>query len=410
MKIVRIPIEMINPAPYNPRVDLQPGDEQYEKLKRSIEEFGYVEPLVWNRRTGNLVGGHQRFKILVNEKGYKEVEVSEVDLDETREKALNIALNKISGDWETTKLAELLQELQASDEIDFELTGFSEEEFDELLEQLDIELDQVVEYEEVEDDEFDVESELEKIEEPVTQRGDIWILGEHRLLCGDSTNLAEIQRLMNGKRAAMIFTDPPYNVDYTGKTKDALKIQNDHMDDESFYRFLYDAFSVMYKVTEEGGPIYVCHADSEGLNFRKAMIDSGWLLKQCIIWVKNTIVLGRQDYHWQHEPILYGWKPGAAHKWAGDRKQSTVWEYDKPQRNAEHPTMKPIPIPAKAIQNSSYKGEIVFDPFGGSGSTLIAAEKTGRICYTCELDPKYCDVIVKRYEELTGNKAKLLRQ
>lgn len=410
MKIVRIPIEMINPAPYNPRVDLQPGDEQYEKLKRSIEEFGYVEPLVWNRRTGNLVGGHQRFKILVNEKGYKEVEVSEVDLDETREKALNIALNKISGDWETTKLAELLQELQASDEIDFELTGFSEEEFDELLEQLDVELEQDIEYEEVEDDEFDVESELEKIEEPVTQRGDIWLLGEHRLLCGDSTNLAEIQRLMNGKRAAMIFTDPPYNVDYTGKTKDALKIQNDHMDDESFYRFLYDAFSVMYKVTEEGGPIYVCHADSEGLNFRKAMIDSGWLLKQCIIWVKNTIVLGRQDYHWQHEPILYGWKPGAAHKWAGDRKQSTVWEYDKPQRNAEHPTMKPIPIPAKAIQNSSYKGEIVFDPFGGSGSTLIAAEKTGRICYTCELDPKYCDVIVKRYEELTGNKAKLLRQ
>jgi DNA modification methylase len=410
MKIVRIPIEMINPAPYNPRIDLQPGDEEYEKLKRSIEEFGYVEPLVWNRRTGNLVGGHQRYKILVNEKGLKELDVSEVDLDETREKALNIALNKISGDWETTKLAELLQELQASDEIDFELTGFSEEEFDELLEQLDIELEPDVEYEEVEDDEFDVESELENIEEPITKRGDIWLLGEHRLLCGDSTNLEEVQRLMNGKRAAMVFTDPPYNVDYTGKTKDALKIQNDHMDNESFYRFLYDAFSVMYKVTEEGGPIYVCHADSEGLNFRKAMIDSGWLLKQCIIWVKNSIVLGRQDYHWQHEPILYGWKPGAAHKWAGDRKQSTVWEYDKPQRNAEHPTMKPVPIPAKAIQNSSYKGDIVFDPFGGSGSTLIAAEKTGRICYTVELDPKYCDVIVKRYEELTGSKAKLIRQ
>lgn len=410
MKIVRIPIEMINPAPYNPRIDLKPGDEEYEKLKRSIEEFGYVEPLVWNRRTGNLVGGHQRFKILVNEKGYTEVDVSEVDLDETREKALNIALNKISGDWEATKLAELLQELQASDEIDLELTGFSEEEFDELLEQLDIELEQDVEYEEVEDDEFDVESELENIEEPVTQCGDIWILGNHRLLCGDSTNLEEVQRLMDGKRAAMVFTDPPYNVDYTGKTKDALKIQNDHMDNETFYKFLHDAFSVMYEVTEEGGPIYICHADSEGLNFRKAMIDSGWLLKQCIIWVKNSIVLGRQDYHWQHEPILYGWKPGAAHKWAGDRKQSTVWEFDKPQRNAEHPTMKPIPIPAKAIQNSSYKGEIVFDPFGGSGSTLIAAEKTGRVCYTVELDPKYCDVIVKRYEELTGNKAKLIRQ
>ncbi|ANB66157.1 DNA methylase family protein (plasmid) [Anoxybacillus sp. B7M1] len=410
MKIVRIPIKLINPAPYNPRVDLQPGDPEYEKLKRSIKEFGYVEPLVWNRRTGNLVGGHQRYKILVNEEGLKELEVSEVDLDEVKEKALNIALNKISGDWENNKLAELLQELQASDDIDFELTGFSEEEFDELLEQLDFELEPDVEYEEVEDDEFDVEGELANIEQPVTQSGDIWVLGEHRLLCGDSTNLEQVQRLMNGKQAAMVFTDPPYNVDYTGKTKDALKIQNDHMDDESFYRFLYAAFSVMYDVTEEGGPIYICHADSEGLNFRKAMIDSGWLYKQCIIWVKNSFTLGRNDYHWQHEPILYGWKPGAAHKWAGDRKQSTVWECDKPQRNADHPTMKPIPIPAKAIQNSSYKGDIIFDPFGGSGSTLIAAEKTGRICYTVELDPRYCDVIVKRYEELTGNKATLIRQ
>lgn len=407
MEIKQISVDKINLAPYNPRKDLKPTDPEYEKLKRSIEEFGYVDPLVWNKRTGNLVGGHQRFKILV-EKGLKEIEVSVVDLDETKEKALNIALNKISGDWETTKLTELLQELQASHEIDFELTGFSEEEFDELFKQLDIELEQDVGYEEVEDDEFDVESELEKIEEPETKLGDIWELGPHRLICGDSTDKLVIAKLMDGKLAAMVFTDPPYNVDYEGKTKDSLKIMNDKMDNDKFYQFLLALYSSMYGATEEGGAIYVCHADSEGLNFRKAMIDSGWLLKQCIIWVKNSIVLGRQDYHWQHEPILYGWKPGKAHKWNGDRKQSTVWNFDKPQRNGEHPTMKPVGLVAKAIQNSSMKNDIVLDVCGGSGTTLIAAEQTDRICYLSELDPRYCDVIKQRYYEFTGIKPKLV--
>ena len=405
MIIKSIPVEKINPAPYNPRIDLQPGDIEYERLKKSIQEFGYVEPCVWNERTGNLVGGHQRFKILRGE-GNKEIDCSVVNLSDHQEKALNIALNKISGDWDYTQLNEIINELKLSDEIDWTLSGFDETNLDELINDLDSEIE--FEPEEVDEDEFDVEAEVEKIKEPITRIGDIWSLGNHRLICGDSTKKETLHKLMDGKIASMVFTDPPYNVDYTGKTKDSLKIQNDKMDDSSFYDFLYDLYTAMFDVVEEGGAIYVCHADSEGLNFRKAMIDAGWLQKQCIIWVKNSIVMGRQDYHWQHEPILYGWKPGSKHRWEADRKQSTVWEIDKPQRNGDHPTMKPIALPAKAIQNSIKKGEIALDVCGGGGSTLIAAEQTERICYMAELDPKYCDVIIKRYEELTGEKAVLV--
>jgi len=402
MNIRKIPVSMINPAPYNPRIDLQPGDPEYEKLKRSIEEFGYVEPLVWNERTGNLVGGHQRYKILVNEQGATEVEVSVVDLDETREKALNLALNKIDGDWDLPKLRDLMSELKECD-FDLSLTGFDSADLDELFQEVPFSFEP--ENIEVEEDDFDVEDELAMIEELVTKPGDLWSLGRHRLLCGDSSNLADVERLMGGHRADLVFTDPPYNVDYTGKTKDALKIENDKMDDGRFKEFLLDVYRNLFHVSKEGAAIYVCHADSEGINFRSAMVEAGWLLKQCLIWVKNTFVLGRQDYHWRHEPILYGWKPGAAHNWYADRKQDTVWEVDKPVRNADHPTMKPIALVSKALQNSSKRGDLVLDLFGGSGSTLIAAEKTGRTAYLMELDPKYCDVIVKRWEQLTGQTA-----
>lgn len=402
INIQSVSIDKINQAPYNPRIDLKPGDDEYEKLKSSIQTFGYVDPLVWNERTGHLVGGHQRFKIMM-ESNPVAVDVSVVDLSEEDEKVLNIALNKTGGDWDYSKLTSLLEELQQNDEIDFSLTGFSEDEFESILNDLDTELPGT--YTDVPEDDFDAESAYNDIEAPTTQKGDIWLLGKHRLICGDSTDSAVIERLMDGNKADMVFTDPPYNVDYTGKTKDALTIQNDHMDNDTFYQFLSSAYTSMFDATNEGGAIYVCHADSEGLNFRKGMIDTGWLLKQCIIWVKNNIVLGRQDYHWKHEPILYGWKPGASHRWNGDRKQSTVWEFDKPLRNADHPTMKPIGIPARAIQNSSKEGNIILDVFGGSGSTLLAAEQTDRICYTSELDPKYCDVIVKRYEEHTGQSA-----
>ncbi|MDI6677060.1 site-specific DNA-methyltransferase [Bacillus wiedmannii] len=402
MEIRKIQIDQINPAPYNPRVDLKPGDLEYERLKRSIEEFGYIELLVWNECTGNLVGGHQRFKVL-KAKGVQEVEVSVVRLDESKEKALNIALNKISGDWDYPALGKLLDELSCVDNIDVELTGFSFDEIGNLFEELQIEgltID-----DELKEDEFNVDAAIDEIEEPICKRGDIWTLGDHRLMCGDSTNKENVLTLMNGQIADMVFTDPPYNVNYTGSTEDALTIENDNMDDESFYKFLCAAYSNMLDVSRAGAAIYVCHADSEGVNFRKSLKESGWLLKQCIIWVKNHFVMGRQDYHWQHEPILYGWKPGAAHTWNNDRKQTTVWEYDKPQRNGEHPTMKPVGIPARGIQNSSYKNNIVFEPFGGSGSTLIAAEQLQRICYIMEYDPKYCDVIIKRWEEFTGKKA-----
>lgn len=396
MEIKAIPVENINPAVYNPRKDLRPGDPEYEKLKRSIHEFGFVEPLVWNRRTGNLVGGHQRFKILL-EQGATEVECSVVDLDETQEKALNIALNKISGDWDMPKLKDLLEELDVGD-FDVELTGFDMDEIEQLMTAC---FDG-----DVQEDDFDADAAANEIDEPVTKRGDIWLLGRHRLLCGDATNFNDVERLMDGHMADMVFTDPPYNVDYVGKTKDALKIKNDKMEDSKFYQFLYDVYVNFFSVVNPGSAIYVCHADSEGINFRSAMVDSGFELKQCIIWVKNAIVMGRQDYHWKHEPILYGWKPGAAHRWFGDRKQATVWEFDKPLRNAEHPTMKPIGIPARAINNSCPANGIVADFFGGSGSTLMAAEQMRRTCFMMELDPVYCDVIIRRWEEFTGQKAK----
>ncbi len=420
------------------------GYPEYEKLKKSILEFDYIDPIIWNQRTGRVVGGHQRIKIL-QELGYKEIDVSVVDLPEDKEKALNLALNKISGDWDLPKLKDLLQELEASD-FDIEITGFDTDEINGILDQFKTE---------VKEDDFDLDAAVESIVEPETKPGDIWMLGRHRLMCGDATSQGDIEKLMDGTLASVVFTDPPYNVDYTGGTKDKLKIMNDKMSPDEFYGFLRASFLNMLKATASGGAFYVCHAESEGINFRTALADTGWLVKQCIIWVKNQLVIGRMDYQPRHEPILYGWKPGAKHKWYGGRKQTTVldesngvmikdteegklltfsngiqsitlrvpdyevidqgddsltttWRFDKPLRNADHPTMKPIALCARAIRNSSKPGEIVLDSFLGSGSTLIAAEQTGRVCYGLELDPIYCDVIVRRYEELTGNKAKKL--
>jgi len=256
------------------------------------------------------------------------------------------------------------------------------------------------------EDDFDVEANLP--EEPITKLGDVWMLGKHRLACGDSTSSGAFTKLMNGQQADLVLTDPPYNVDYEGATKDKLKIQNDKMQDEQFLQFLTDAFTRMYEHSKKGAAIYVFHADSEGYNFRTAFKQAGYSLRQCLIWVKNSLVMGRQDYQWQHEPILYGWKDGASHVWYADRKQTTLVEFDRPQKSAEHPTMKPVGLCGYFIANSSKEGDIVLDPFGGSGSTLIACEQTGRTCYIVELDEKYCDVIVKRYETFTGEKGVLL--
>lgn len=392
LEIQRIETNRLIPATYNPRKDLKPEDDEYKKIKKSILEFGFVSPLVVNKDM-TVIGGHQRLKVL-QELGYEEVECIVVDLDKTKEKALNIALNKISGEWDTDKLESLLQELRM-DDFDLSLTGFDSDEVDDILEDLI----------ETKEDDFDVVEELNKIENPITKLGDVWILGNHRLLCGDSTNKENVDKLMNNNLADFILTDPPYNVDYEGKTQDALKIANDSMNDNEFYTFLETSFKNLYESIKEGGSIYVFHADTEGLNFRNAFIKAGFKLAQCLIWVKNTFVMGRQDYQWRHEPILYGWKEGAAHHFVNDRTQSTILEFDKPSRNAEHPTMKPIDLLVKLIKNSSKENNIILDLFGGSGSTLIAAEQTKRTCYMMELDPKYCDVIVKRWEKLTNKKA-----
>lgn len=442
MRIEKRKIKELTPADYNPRLDLKPGDAEYEKLKRSIETWGLVEPVVYNERTGRLVGGHQRLKVL-QDLGYVEVDVSVVDLHESDEKALNIALNKIEGEWDNEKLAELLKELNESD-INVNLTGFDIDEVESLL-------SQHFDEEEIKEDEFDVGTAVAEAEQETrTKYGDIWQLGNHKLIVGDATNENDVLALLDGKKADMVFTDPPYNVDYEGGT--GMKIKNDNMEDSEFYQFLFDAFVAMYQVTKEGGPIYVCHADSEGLTFRKAFQDSGFLLKQCLIWVKNSLVLGRQDYHWRHEPILYGWKPGSYHKWYGGRKQTTIqefpvdlnivekddhsvltfnsgvstiavkvdnyeilhegtdeltttWHIERPKRNSDHPTMKPIKLCSRAILNSSKTGDIVLDPFGGSGSTLIASEQVGRKCYMVEYEPVYADVIISRWEEFTGKQA-----
>ena len=376
------------PADYNPRKDLKPGDPEYEKLKRSIEQFGYVEPVIWNKTTGRVVGGHQRLKVLID-MGHTEVDCVVVELSEEKEKALNVALNKISGDWDKDKLALLISDLQGTD-LDVSLTGFDPAEIDDLFK------DTLKEG--IKDDDFDVDAELEK--PTFSKSGDVWTLGKHRLICGDSTKGDTFETLMNGVKANLVITDPPYNVNYEGS---AGKIKNDNMDNEKFYNFLLDAFVNTESVMADDASIYVFHADTEGLNFRKAFFDAGFYLSGTCIWKKQSIVLGRSPYQWQHEPCLFGWKKKGKHQWYTGRKESTIWEFDKPKKNGEHPTMKPIPLLAYPIMNSSMTNSVVLDPFGGSGSTLIACEQSDRICYTIELDEKFCDVIVNRYIELVGS-------
>jgi len=241
--------------------------------------------------------------------------------------------------------------------------------------------------------------------DPVSRLGDVWLLGKHRVMCGDSTSIDSVERLMGDVKADMLLTDPPYNVAYTGKTKDALKIQNDSMSDDGFRQFLRDAYVAADAVMKAGAVFYIWHADSEGYNFRGACKDAGWIVRQCLVWKKQTLVMGRQDYHWKHEPCLYGWKEGAGHLWAADRKQTTILEFDRPSRSSEHPTMKPVALFEYQMLNNTKGSDIVLDLFGGSGTTLVVCEKNGRIGRLMELDPKYVDVIVKRWEEFTGKKA-----
>lgn len=388
MQIEKLKTELLIPADYNPRKDLKPGDPEYEKLKRSIEQFGYVEPVIWNKTTSHVVGGHQRLKVLLD-MGIAEVECVVIEMDEDKEKALNIALNKISGDWDKDKLALLIADLQGAD-FDVSLTGFEPAELDALFK------DSLKDG--IHDDDFDVDAELQK--PALTKQGDVWMLGQHRLVCGDSTKAETFTLLMDGKLANLVVTDPPYNVNYEGSVG---KIKNDNMGNEAFYNFLLEAFKNTEVAMAKDASIYVFHADTEGLNFRKAFSEAGFYLSGTCIWKKQSLVLGRSPYQWQHEPVLFGWKKSGKHNWYADRKQTTIWEFEKPKKNGDHPTMKPVALVAYPILNSSLTNCIVLDPFGGSGSTLIACDQTERICYTIELDEKYCDVIIKRYIEQAGN-------
>ena len=387
MEIKELPLKELKPAAYNPRKKLKKGDKEYEKIKQSLLKFGYVDPIIVNEDL-TVIGGHQRLTVL-KDLDYETAKCVIVKLSKEDEKALNIALNKITGQWDDALLADLLLDLQESD-FNLDLTGFEPPEIDNILSN--------VHDKELSEDEFDVEEELKK--PTVSRRGDIWQLGKHRVICGDSTKSETYDQLLGDKKANLVVTDPPYNVDVE---ETAGKILNDNMSDGDFYQFLLSMFTQVENHMETDASIYVFHADTEGLNFRKAFKDAGFYLSGCCIWKKNSLVLGRSPYQWQHEPCLYGWKKKGKHQWFSDRKQTTIWEYDRPKSSKDHPTMKPIQLMAYPIQNSSMRGTIVLDPFLGSGSTLIAADQTGRVCYGIELDEKFVDVIVKRYIEVTGD-------
>ena len=383
-----LPISVLKPAEYNPRKKLKPGDREYKKIRDSIEEFGFADPLVVNADM-TIIGGHQRLNVAID-LGYTEVPCAVVDVDKTREKALNIALNKITGEWDEQLLADLLTDLKDAD-YDLDYTGFDAPEVDALFSNI---------YDKkVKEDDFDVDKELKQ--PCFSQSGDLWLLGRHRVICGDSTGEEAYTRLMDGEKANLVLTDPPYNVDVE---ETAGKIMNDNMEDSEFHKFLLSAYRCMHSNLADDGSIYVWHADTEGINFRTAFKEAGFYLSGCCIWVKNALVLGRSPYQWRHEPCLFGWKQKGKHQWYGDRKQTTVWEYDKPRSSKDHPTMKPVNLMSYPIKNSTMTNGIVLDPFLGSGSTLIACCETDRVCRGIELDPKFVDCIVKRYIEWAGGR------
>ena len=375
-----LPISVLKPAEYNPRKKLKKGDKEYKKIQDSIEEFGFADPLVVNSDM-TIIGGHQRLTVAMD-LGYSEVPCAVVDVDKVREKALNIALNKITGAWDDDLLVKLLEDIGNSN-FDLGKTGFDPPEIGQLFNK--------VHDKQVKEDNFDIDAELKQ---PVFSKlGDMWLIGKHRVICGDSTGEEIYTRLMDGQKANLVLTDPPYGVDVE---ETAGKIQNDNLPDAEFYDFLLYAFRCMQANLADDGSIYVWHADTKGLIFRKAYEDAGFYLSGCCIWKKNALVLGRSPYQWIHEPCLFGWKKGGKHQWYADRKQVTVWEYDKPKSSPDHPTTKPVTLMAYPIKNSTMTNGIVLDPFLGSGSTLIACMETDRICRGIELDPKFVDCIVKR--------------
>ena len=424
LKIEYLPIDDLTPYDRNAR---KHDVEDVQAIMNSIQSFGFSDPIgIWGENN-TIVEGHGRLEA-AKRLEMEKVPVIRLDhMSNEQRKAYALAHNKTAelSSWLDEVLQEEIDSITDFDMGDF---GFEPEEIE-------------VNPEEIEEDDFDIEEELP--EEPKAQLGDIYRLGNHRLICGDSTDSETIAALMDGEEADLLVTDPPYNVAYEGKTKDALTIQNDSMDDASFRQFLIDAFKAADNAMKPGAAFYIWHADSEGFNFRMACREVGWPVKQCLIWNKNTMVLGRQDYQWKHEPCLYGWKEGAAHFFVDDRRNTTVIDdakqldikkmkkeemqklledifsdkvsttvlnEAKPSASRIHPTMKPLKLIARNIKNSSKTGWKVLDIFGGSGSTLMACEQLGRHCYTCELDPKYIDAIIERWENFTGCKAELLHR
>lgn len=364
------------------------SEAQVSQIAASIREFGFLSPILVSE-DNTILAGHGRLAAALK-LGLKKVPcVKENHLTETQKRAYIIADNKLSlnAGWDSELLAVELSELEGAD-FNLDLLGFDEAELSSIF---DADKD-------VSDDDFDVEKELE--EPCFSKTGDIWTLGKHRVICGDATKLETFKTLLEDTKVNLVVTDPPYNVNYEGS---AGKIKNDNMEDDKFYQFLFNSFVNMEQAMADDASIYVFHADTEGLNFRKAFQDAGFYLSGCCIWKKPSLVLGRSPYQWQHEPCLYGWKKKGKHKWYAGRKETSVWEFEKSKKNADHPTMKPIALLAYPIKNSSMTNSLVLDPFAGSGSTLIACEQTGRVCYAIELDEKYCDVIVKRYIEQVGN-------
>ena len=388
MEFKKLKINSLIPASYNPRKKLKPGDAEYEKIKNSITEFGYVDPIIVNSDM-TIIGGHQRWSVL-KALGYDEVDCVVIEIDKTKEKALNIALNKVTGEWNKELLADLIKDLQSLD-YDVSMTGFEPPEIDELFND--------VHSKDVKDDKFDLDRALD--DEAFAKSGDVWLLGRHRLMCGDSTKPDNISILMNGKKANLCITDPPYNCSYEGGT--GMRIMNDNWSDsQKFYQFLLDAFKNAYGSMADGAAIYVFHSDAEKVNFFNAVVDAGFHYSTTCIWVKNALVIGRMDFQMRHEPIIYAFKDTAKHKFYGDRKQTTVWEFDKPVKSKLHPTTKPLALIGYPIGLSSQENGIILDLFGGSGSTLIAAEQMNRIGYLMELDPIYASVIVRRYAAFKG--------
>jgi len=375
LKIVYKRVDEIIPYVNNPRKISQ---NAIDNVASSIKNFGFKVPIIIDK-DNEIVAGHTRI-LAAKKLGMEEVPcIVADDLTDTQVKAFRIADNKTAefSEWDFDLLEVELEGLGD------EFTGFDIDELGELFN----------DDTEVIEDDFDEEPP----EEPISKRGDIWLLGRHRLMCGDSTSEDDVATLMDGNKADMYLTDPPYNVNYTGGTKDKLTIQNDNLEDSEFRKFLSDAFVAADKVMKPGAVFYIWHADTEGYNFRGACIDTGWQVRQCLIWNKNTMVMGRQDYQWKHEPCLYGWKDGAGHLWNSDRKQTTVLDFQRPTRNGEHPTMKPVALFDYLIRNNTKGQDIVLDSFMGSGTTIIACEQNGRIAYGLEIDPKYVDVIVNRY-------------